>query len=521
MEQSLALEIMLEGHNVLLTGPAGSGKTYVLNEFIRRAKREGKYIAVTATTGLAATHLGGNTIHAWSGIGISDQLHPQFDEHLLKGRRDIIEGTDVLIIDEISMLHDYRLDMVDEVARKVRRDDRPFGGIQVILCGDFFQLPRVNRNDGRQGSFVVNAEVWEEFDPIICYLQEQHRQDDEDFLEILNAMRAGDVRRRHAEMLLGRVDADLGDHHEPTELHTVNIDVDRINEARIGSLSGDAHYYQMATTGKESYVETLKRSCLGLETLALKKGALVMCIKNNTEKRYANGTLGTVIDFEKDTDYPIVSLHNGRTVTMTPETWELRDGEKKRASLAQIPLRLAWAITVHKSQGMTLDAARVDLRRAFVEGMGYVALSRVRNLQNLSLVGINRMALQISSEALEIDKQLRSKSGRDAEKFEHLKERAAQRIELEKLQPKKSSDKSDAKSGSWAEKLEKMRADYPNAYKPWSDAEDAKLMGLFGDKKPKTVKQLTKIFGRHPGSIRARLKKHFGEDAVEELKTAR
>src|SRR6476469_8072229 len=115
MDQQLALEIMLDGHNVLLTGPAGSGKTYVLNEFIRRAKKQGKYVAVTATTGLAATHIGGNTIHAWSGIGISDQLHAQFEEHLLKGRRDIIEATDVLIIDEISMLHDYRLDMVDEI----------------------------------------------------------------------------------------------------------------------------------------------------------------------------------------------------------------------------------------------------------------------------------------------------------------------------------------------------------------------------------------------------------------------
>jgi ATP-dependent DNA helicase PIF1 len=520
MDQALALEIMLEGHNVLLTGPAGSGKTYVLNEFIRRAKKEGKYVAVTATTGLAATHLGGNTIHAWSGIGISDQLHTQFEENLLKGRRDIIEATDVLIIDEISMLHDYRLDMVDEVARRVRKDDRPFGGIQVILCGDFFQLPPVNRNEGRQGSFVVNAEVWEEFDPVICYLTEQHRQDDDAYLEILNAMRAGDVRRRHAEMLMERIDAPLS-HAEVTELHTVNLDVDRINEQKLGGIEGGEEYYEMVTTGKESYVETLKRSCLALETLVLKKGALVMCIKNNQEKRYANGTLGTVIDFEKDTHYPVVNLHSGRTITMTPETWELRDGDKKRASITQIPLRLAWAITVHKSQGMTLDAARVDLRRAFVEGMGYVALSRVRNLQTLSLVGINRMALQISPEALEIDKHLRTKSEQDSRRFDSLREQARQREELEKLQPKKAGDKksSDGKSGGWSEKVAKMREEYPNAFKPWSKAEDAKLMGFFEGGKSRTIKELTAEFGRHPGSIRARLKKHFGEDAVAELRT--
>lgn len=509
MDQTLALEIMRAGESVLLTGPAGSGKTYVLNEFIRRAKREGKHVSVTATTGLAATHLNGNTIHSWSGIGIHDELPHNHHENLLQGRRDTIAKTDTLIIDEISMLHDYRLDMVDEIARKVRGVDAPFGGIQVILCGDFFQLPPVTRHDSRQGGFVVNSNVWQDLGPVICYLTEQHRQNDDQFLEILNAMRAGDVRRRHAEALLARRTG-FDPFDEATELHTTNVDVDAINQTRLMQLEGTEHRYTMDTTGKASYVETLKRACLAHEELVLKKGALVMCVRNNPEKKYVNGSLGIVVDFEKGTDFPVVELKNGRKLTITPETWELRDGDKKRASLAQIPLRLAWAITVHKSQGMTLDAARVDLRKAFVEGMGYVALSRVRSLDTLSLAGINQMALRVSPVALQIDEHLRSRSAKDAKRFEHLRELAKKRTEEEIKNP--------PKSGAWTDKLEKMRAQYPNAYKPWSKSDDAKLMELFSDGGEVTVKKLTEAFGRHPGSIRARLKKHFGEDAVSTLK---
>ena len=416
MDQELALAILLSGRSALLTGAAGTGKTYLLNTFIAQARKRGKKVSVTATTGLAATHLGGNTIHSWSGIGVSDHLSNNFFERLSKTRRDVISKTDVLIIDEISMLHDFRLDMIDKVLRTVRENDRPFGGIQLVMSGDFFQLPPVNRLNEQGGGFVVYSDAWQELQPAVLYLERQYRQNDERLLEILTALRTGDVRRHHVEALLARTEVEPPD-GDITELHTVNVDVDDINIQKLAELPGEERSYQQTTTGSKIYVENLQRSVLAPENLVIKLGALVMAVKNSPQKLYANGSIGTVVDFEPLTEYPVVEFRDGHQVTMVPDIWELRDGERKRASISQVPLRLAWAITVHKSQGMTLDAAKIDLRKAFVEGMGYVALSRVRDLDNLYLYGINRRALEVSPDVLAIDEVLRQASRESAERY--------------------------------------------------------------------------------------------------------
>lgn len=411
MLQREALAIMESGVSVLLTGAAGSGKTYTLNKFIKRVRAQGKSVAVTATTGLAATHLNGNTIHAWSGIGVHDELPKRFADHISKTRTDLMRKADVLVIDEISMLHDYRLDMVDEVLRAVRGEDVPFGGLQIVLSGDFFQLPPVNRTDGRQGSFITNSRVWQEGDFTICYLDEQHRQaDDDQYAALMNAIRSGMMTRRQLESLRSRQGVTMDPFVAHTRLLTTNANVDAINARHLAELDTDVFQYQMTTTGSKQYVEQLKRSCLAPEVLELKLGAAVMCIKNSQDRRYVNGSLGVVSGFDKGSDMPIVKLNNGATIVVRPDTWELRDGDKKRASLTQLPLRLAWAITVHKSQGMTLDGARIDLSNAFVEGMGYVALSRVKSLQSLALDGMNGMALRTSPLARELDGVLRTAS---------------------------------------------------------------------------------------------------------------
>jgi ATP-dependent exoDNAse (exonuclease V) alpha subunit len=399
---------MHSGRNVFLTGAAGSGKTYVLRRFIAEARALGRHVAVTASTGLAATHLDGNTIHRWSGIGIHDELPPTFFSRLPFQRRAAIGQADVLVIDEVSMLHDYRLDMVDEVCRTARATNRPFGGLQLVLSVDFFQLPPVNARDSRAGGFACRATSWEAADLAVCYLDEQHRQEDEDFLAILGALRGGEVEERHLELLRARLGATLDG--ETTDLYTVNRDVEAVNLGRLVALPGTDQTYEMTSTGSETYAAALRRSCLAQPQLRVRPGALVMAIRNAPDLKYVNGSIGIVGGFDGDKAWPVVDFLNGETATMKPAVWELSDGEAALASVSQVPLRLAWAITVHKSQGMTLDAARIDLRRTFEPGMGYVALSRVRALDRLSLVGLGAQALRVSEVALELDAGFRAAS---------------------------------------------------------------------------------------------------------------
>ncbi len=407
MKQELALKLLLAGENCFLTGAAGTGKTYVLNEFIRQAKKKKKRVAVTASTGIAATHLNGATIHAWSGIGAREELAAKFFTKLPKSRRTTIENADVLVIDEVSMLDGQYLDMVDEVCRRVRANMfEAFGGLQIVLSGDFFQLPPVNREGAV--SFAYDAVVWRETKFSVLYLTEQKRQSDGEYLEILSAIRRGDYRRGQIEKLMSRVGAELDG--EVTELYTHNFAVDRVNNRRLADILTEEKVYTATFTGQKTYKERLAKSILSPVDLHLKLGALVMAVKNVPEKGYFNGSVGEVVGFAEFGNYPVVDFGRGKKVMVAPETWEMIDGETRRATMSQIPLRLAWAITVHKSQGMTLDAARVDLSRAFEYGMGYVALSRVKTLEGLSLVGINKKAIEVNPQVLAKDEEFRKMS---------------------------------------------------------------------------------------------------------------
>lgn len=423
MTQKEALDILKLGHNVFLTGPAGSGKTHLLNTYIKFLKDNHIEVGITASTGIASTHMGGTTIHSWAGMGIKDSL-TQIDLDELKERkylRDRFSRTQVLVIDEVSMLHHYRLDLIDAICRHMKNEDRPFGGMQIIFCGDFFQLPPVSRFGEPESFFAYESEAWKNADLKICYLEEQHRQTDQAFLKVLNEIRGNRLSEESLKHLKGRHKKTTDKEIEPTILHTHNIDVDEINQKELEKLTGQQREYTMEAKGSKPLVESLKKSCLAPETLKLKVGAKVMFVKNNFEEGYVNGTLGKIMTF--DNDGPVVQTSQGKIIHVKPTSWMIEEEGKAKATILQYPLRLAWAITVHKSQGMSLDAVEVDLSKSFEKGMGYVALSRVRSLSGLYLVGINENATQVRGEVLDFDEKLKRLSNKHLAELVGLSEK--------------------------------------------------------------------------------------------------
>ena len=422
MTQGEALTILKTGANVYLSGEPGSGKTHTINAFVEWLRASGIEPSVTAATGIAATHVGGMTLHSWSGIGIAESLS-KADVDRIAGKEHIakrIAKAKVLIIEEISMLSATTFEMADAICRDVRRVDQPFGGLTVILVGDFFQLPPISR--GRDVGFAYTSKVWRDLNLITCYLTEQYRQDDATFLEVLSAIRSGEVEELHHEELMRR-------HVEPSELpadapklFSHNADVDRINATELAKLPGTAKKFRMSSKGKDSLVDGLIRGCLSPETLELKEGAAVMFTKNSPQGRFVNGTLGAVIGWDAS-GMPIVKTKDGLRISTEPMEWQLEEQGKVKASVSQIPLRLAYAMTVHKSQGMSMDAAIMDLSKAFEYGQGYVALSRVRRLSGVYLTGLNQRALEVHPEILEKDRDFRAASDAAREAFAEMPEK--------------------------------------------------------------------------------------------------
>lgn len=408
MMQEEALEILKLGHNVYLTGPAGSGKTFLLTKYINYLKENKRGVGVTASTGIAATHIGGITIHSWSGMGIKSSFTKEDMKKLVKRRyiRKRFEGTGVLVIDEVSMLNNAQFDLLNKICQVFRNSFKPFGGMQIVCSGDFFQLPPISR-DGLNTGFITQSEIWDNMDIRICYLEEQYRQKKEEKLyALLNSIRGNKIEEAK-KLLAGIIFKKEGT--EPVKLYTHNVDADAINTVELAKINEQSLCYDMQTRGNWKVVDILKAGCLAPERLVLKTGAKVMFVKNNFEAGYINGTVGTVKGFNNFRT-PIVKTFDGRTIEPEPAVWMIEEEGSLKAEIKQFPLRLAWAITVHKSQGMNLDSAEINLSKCFVEGMGYVALSRLRSIKGLNLLGINEMAFKVNGKVVEMDEDLKEMS---------------------------------------------------------------------------------------------------------------
>jgi GTPase SAR1 family protein len=414
MKQKDAFKILKQECNVLLTGAAGSGKTFLIEKFSGWAKGNNKRVAITATTGIAATNINGKTIHNYCNLGISNKTDLLDNENVLNlairmksSYKSAIKNTDILIIDEISMLHDYQLNAADKIIRTVRNNNAPFGGLQVILCGDFFQLPPITQNN-EQANFIIQAQSYVNGKFKVCYLEEFWRQNkDDNLIKILNAIRSNKLTSEYSILKNKCLNTKLPS-EKITKLYCTNIDVDEENKHHLEKLSTKSVFYLWEESGQPRELNCKNKVA---ENLELKIGAIVMFVKNNLQRGYYNGSIGEVISFD-DNNLPNIRLNDGHILKSIKQDDFYREDPvgNRLATIKQIPLKLAWAITIHKSQGMTLDKVSIDLGNTFTAGQGYVALSRARSIEHISLIGISQQALTISQQALNIENELQEES---------------------------------------------------------------------------------------------------------------
>jgi len=389
-DQQAAFDAAVAGENLFITGPGGTGKTEVVNRIITGLRSSGKTVAVTASTGIAAIRLSGCTIHSWLGTGIlknPGELKKALADHELYNAKKIeqrMKDADVLVVDEVSMLSGDFLSMMDSWIKSCRKVSlKRFGGLQVIFTGDFLQLPPVEkRGDRFEYRYAFESPAWKALKPAPIALRHVFRQDDEEFIGYLSKLRKGQVDEKMLTYFNARVDAKLED---PTRLYARNDRVYSVNYAYLQQLPGEKREYEADIDSEDDrWAEKIVKDCIADYIVELKVNAPVLFLRNNREAGYINGERGTVVEMADGK--VTVRKETGHVVEARPETWELRDADQKvRATLTQIPLKLAWAMTIHKSQGMTLSRMECDVAECFAPGQTYVALSRAKSIDGLAL----------------------------------------------------------------------------------------------------------------------------------------
>lgn len=402
-EQSKILNAVLSGKNVFFTGSAGTGKSFLLKKIISALPPD--VTMATASTGVAACHIGGITLHQFAGIGLGTAtLEKCFQLASRPSVTSVWRKTKHLVIDEISMVDGDFFDKIEAVARHVRRTERPFGGIQLILCGDFFQLPPVSKTE--KAKFCFQSEAWQKCVHFNYELQTVHRQKDEVFVKILNSIRIGRVTDNIVNTLKETAKQQIESNGVlATRLCSHVKEADEINEFQLNELKGEIKTYT-AVDSDGTMTNMLDQHLPVPGKLLLKVGAQVMLLKNiNVSSGLVNGARGVVTDFKNN--IPIIQLRSGTQYEAKIEKWTIKTTSGALVHRKQIPLKLAWAFSIHKSQGLTLDCVEMCLSRVFDAGQSYVALSRAQSLQSLRILDFNSQQVWANTAVLEFYRKFR------------------------------------------------------------------------------------------------------------------
>jgi ATP-dependent DNA helicase PIF1 len=398
-DQYSCLVDILDKRNVLITGPAGTGKSFFL-KFLK--SKLGDQLRVVATTGVAAINVGGATLHSWAGIGLGEGSAEELAKMISGNPRaeSRVRKAKMLAVDEVSMLDADLFHRLDVAFKIVRKNTAPFGGIQMVFFGDFLQLPPVSGRK-EEARFAFQSPAWGEADIVVHQLTTVVRQRDSIFVEALSRVRAGVVDPFVRGVLSDRIGAkDPNPKIEPIVLECRNIDVNAFNQRRLDALTGGEFVIAAQDFGEPRFASALDKSCLAPAELRLKIGAQVMLLKNlDVEGGLVNGTIGIV---QSIGEYSVcVDFGEAGTHEVQRGRWAFLDGDGyELATRDQIPLRLAYAITIHKSQGSTFSKAKVNLRSAFAYGQAYVALSRVRDLSGLYIEDIRWESIMAAPDAI-------------------------------------------------------------------------------------------------------------------------
>ena len=385
-EQEAAMKLLHSDGNVFVTGGAGTGKSYLMQQYLKGTDKD--LIPVLASTGAAAVLIGGRTIHSFFGLGIMEGGPTATLERALKDRRVVrrLKKANAIVIDEISMIPGDVLALAERIACEARGNTDPWGGVKIIAVGDFSQLPPINRFSNQKDWAFANP-VWDrsafrnvELTQVMRAIEDQH------YCDVLGDIRRGQVTDRVRKLLQERSLESAYDFPHATVLYARKADVERINMSKLSELEGTLKEYESSYIGEERYLKNLKRNSPVPEVLRLKEGAFVMLRQNDPKGRWVNGSLGYVRSF--DDEEIGIELLSGRDIEISKTTFSYLDAEGKEvASAKNFPLSLAWAVTIHKAQGATLDRAVVSIRALWEPGQAYVALSRVRSADTLMIDG--------------------------------------------------------------------------------------------------------------------------------------